>query len=83
MHVEVAGKGGANGKIQPSEEALAEQEALKEQGNDAFKDGRYTEAIEKYSLALKANPSNSVLYSNRAQALIKVCALCTADIHNV
>lgn len=67
------GKAGAvNGKASPSLEALAQQEALKEAGNAAFKAGNYREAIEKYTLAIKADPSNGVIYSNRAQALIKV-----------
>lgn len=61
-----------NGKQQQSEEAAAHQEALKQAGNAAFKAGKFEEAIEQYSLALDANPANCVLYSNRAQALIKV-----------
>ena len=63
-----------NGKAAVLNEDTAAQERLKEAGNQAFKVGNFQEAIEKYSLAIKAKPSasNSVIFSNRAQALIKV-----------
>lgn len=45
----------------------AEAEKLKTQGNDAFKEGNYIEAISNYSMAINRFSSNPVLYTNRAQ----------------
>ena len=49
---------------------LAEQ--LKEKGNLHFKRGEYEEAISLYSQAISKNPSNPLLYTNRANARLKV-----------
>ena len=67
-----AGKRGGRRKEQPSAEALAEEQELKEAGNASFKAGKYDDAIAQYTLALRANATNAVLFSNRAQAFIKV-----------
>ena len=45
----------------------AEAEKLKGKGNDAFKEGKFTEAISNYTLAINKCSSNPVLYTNRAQ----------------
>lgn len=51
-------------------------ERMKEEGNTAFKTGRYRQAVEMYGQALKVDPTNkginSKLYQNRAMASIKV-----------
>ena len=45
----------------------AEAEKLKGKGNDAFKDGNFTEAISNYTMAIAKVYTNPVLYTNRAQ----------------
>ncbi|ELP85390.1 serine/threonine protein phosphatase, putative [Entamoeba invadens IP1] len=45
---------------------------LKEQGNEAFKAGDYSQALRLYTRALLADPSNAALYSNRAFCYIKL-----------
>lgn len=50
----------------------AEAEKLKGKGNAAFKEGNYSEAISNYSMAISQSGSNPVLYTNRAQAYIKL-----------
>lgn len=49
---------------------LAEQ--LKEKGNVHFKRGEFEEAITLYSQAISKNPRNPVLYTNRANARLKL-----------
>ncbi|KAK3093252.1 hypothetical protein FSP39_013281, partial [Pinctada imbricata] len=44
---------------------------LKSQGNDALKAENFEEAIEKYTEAIKLDPANHILYSNRSAALTK------------
>ena len=44
---------------------------LKGQGNDALKAENFEEAIEKYTEAIKLDPQNHILYSNRSAALTK------------
>ncbi|KAL9132199.1 MAG: hypothetical protein Q9217_000003 [Psora testacea] len=43
-------------------------DALKTEGNKAFAEKKFDEAIEKFSKALEVEPSNHVLYSNRSGA---------------
>lgn len=45
---------------------------LREKGNTLFKEGRYAEARDKYTEALKYDPSNAVIYSNRSAAHSKL-----------
>ena len=45
----------------------AEAEKLKGKGNHAFKEGKFTEAISHYTMAINKFNSNPVLYTNRAQ----------------
>ena len=49
---------------------MAEQ--LKERGNTHFKRGDYDEAIKLYSQAIQQNSGNPVLYTNRANARLKL-----------
>lgn len=49
-------------------------EAAKERGNKHFADGKWQEAIEEYSEALKRNPKNYKVYSNRAACYTKLMA---------
>uniref|UniRef100_H9GEA4 Uncharacterized protein n=1 Tax=Anolis carolinensis TaxID=28377 RepID=H9GEA4_ANOCA len=46
--------------------------ALKDKGNDAFSKGDYEAAIEKYTEGLKKQKDMPMLYTNRAQAYIKL-----------
>lgn len=57
-----------NDQIESSETAAA---ALKNDGNALLVAHKYSSAAEKYSAAIELHPS-SILYSNRAQALIKL-----------
>lgn len=58
----------------------AEAEKLKTQGNDAFKEGNYIEAISNYSMAINRFSSNPVLYTNRAQVKTVWNVSCTFSL---
>lgn len=47
-------------------------EELKNKGNDCVKDGKYIEAVLHYTQAIKMDPNNYVLYSNRSFAFLKL-----------
>eukprot|EP00803_Ostreobium_quekettii_P006900 evm.model.scf_1013.2 EVM.evm.TU.scf_1013.2 scf_1013:16807-22244(+) len=46
--------------------------SLRQRGNDAFKKGDYLRAAATYTRAIKEDPENAVLYSNRCAALLKL-----------
>jgi STIP1 homology and U-box containing protein 1 len=47
-------------------------EQLKEKGNLHFKNGEYESAVTLYSQAIQKNPENPVLWTNRANARLKL-----------
>ncbi|XP_043693435.1 U-box domain-containing protein 70 [Telopea speciosissima] len=49
--------------------------SLKDQGNEFFKAGNYLKAAAVYTQALKKDPSNPTLYSNRAAAFLHLVKL--------
>jgi len=53
-------------------ERIREATALKEEGNDAFKQKRYQNAVELYGAALKAAPWITACLTNRAMCYINL-----------
>lgn len=49
--------------------------ALKDQGNEQFKSGSYLKAAALYTQAIKLDPDNAALYSNRAAAFLQLVKL--------
>ena len=47
-------------------------EKIKQEGNQFFKEGKWPEAIEKYTQAIKHNPKDHKIYSNRATCFCKL-----------
>ena len=47
---------------------MSSAEELKNQGNLLFSSGNFEEAVDVFTLAISADPSNAVLYSNRSAA---------------
>eukprot|EP00262_Sarcandra_glabra_P009424 TRINITY_DN23806_c0_g1_i1.p1 TRINITY_DN23806_c0_g1~~TRINITY_DN23806_c0_g1_i1.p1 ORF type:complete len:366 (-),score=57.99 TRINITY_DN23806_c0_g1_i1:176-1141(-) len=57
---------------------MAEEEAivsLKDQGNESFKAGSYLKAAALYTQAIKKDPSNATLHSNRSAAFLHLVKL--------
>ncbi|KAI1894092.1 hypothetical protein AGOR_G00112270 [Albula goreensis] len=46
--------------------------SLKQEGNDCVKNGRFQEALEKYSECLKLKPDECAIYTNRALCYLKL-----------
>jgi len=68
--IDIAGKP----NTKPMTEEKLEEEVLKfkEQGNAAFKEGKFEEALQHYNKALELSPSNIHLYGNRAAVFIRM-----------
>jgi len=47
----------------------------KDEGNVLFRENKFAQAVERYSEAIKRNPTDHTLYTNRAQTYIKLMAL--------
>ncbi|KAJ0035366.1 hypothetical protein Pint_24748 [Pistacia integerrima] len=58
--------------------AEAEETSLKDKGNEFFKAGNYLKAAALYTQAIKQDPSNPTLYSNRAAAFLQLVKLSKA-----
>jgi len=63
-------------KTQADKDILSPEEALefKNKGDDAFRTGKWPDAIKFYSESLKRNPDNEKVYNNRATAYCKLMA---------
>jgi small glutamine-rich tetratricopeptide repeat-containing protein alpha len=61
-----------------TEDKKGQAEKLKLEGNDCMRQGKYREALEKYSAAIELDPSNAVFYSNRAAAKTQLNMLSSA-----
>ena len=66
----------AAAKREMSSRQQEQLEEAKAAGNEAFKNGKFQEAIKHYSIGIdisgKKNPASAVLFSNRALCHIKV-----------
>ncbi|XP_053673993.1 uncharacterized protein LOC128724290 [Anopheles nili] len=67
----------SNGKAVPEKESGKSNlnltaDELKEEGNRCVKAGNFTEAILHYTHAIKLNPVDAILYSNRSLAFCKI-----------
>ena len=60
----------SGGNIESSKISAAE--GAKQIGNEAFRSGRYEDAIRRYSEAIYLNPKEAIYYSNRAMAHLKL-----------
>lgn len=54
---------------------MAESKSLKDEGNEFFKAGNYLKAAALYTQAIKKDPSNPTLYSNRAASFLNLVKL--------
>ncbi|CAN6338870.1 unnamed protein product, partial [Urochloa humidicola] len=59
-------------------EGVSPSAALKDQGNAQFKAGSYLKAAALYTQAIKLDPDNATLYSNRAAAFLQLVKLSKA-----
>uniref|UniRef100_K3Z8A0 Uncharacterized protein n=1 Tax=Setaria italica TaxID=4555 RepID=K3Z8A0_SETIT len=59
-------------------EGVSPSAALKDQGNEQFKSGSYLKAAALYTQAIKLDPDNATLYSNRAAAFLQLVKLSKA-----
>jgi stress-induced-phosphoprotein 1 len=53
-------------------------EEHKQKGNELMSESKFIEAIQEYTLAIKRNPTNANLYSNRCSAYTKIMDLTNA-----
>nr|XP_009773831.1 PREDICTED: RNA polymerase II-associated protein 3 isoform X2 [Nicotiana sylvestris] len=60
------------------ESEVKAETTLKDQGNEFFKAGNYLKAAALYTQAIKKDPSNATLYSNRAAAFLHLVKLSKA-----
>ncbi|CAK1581070.1 unnamed protein product [Parnassius mnemosyne] len=57
---------------EPKKDSPLSAEELKNKGNECVKDGKFIEAVLHYTHAIKMDPNNYVLYSNRSYAFLKL-----------
>ncbi|XP_069115192.1 tetratricopeptide repeat protein 12-like [Argopecten irradians] len=62
----------ANERAERRKKRQKEANVIKEKGNEEFRQGKFEKALEYYSEALQKVKDNTVLYTNRAQTLIKL-----------
>ncbi|GMN46760.1 hypothetical protein TIFTF001_015936 [Ficus carica] len=64
-----------SGAAGASEGGGGEEKSLKEKGNEYFKAGNFLKAAALYTQAIKQDPNNFALYSNRAAAFLQLVKL--------
>lgn len=62
-------------RVGSSEGGGGKETSLKDKGNECFKEGNFLKAAALYTQAIKQDPNNSALYSNRAAAFLQLVKL--------
>ncbi|PON79999.1 N-terminal acetyltransferase A, auxiliary subunit [Parasponia andersonii] len=62
-------------RVGSSEGGGGKEKSLKDMGNEYFKEGNFLKAAALYTQAIKQDPNNSALYSNRAAAFLQLVKL--------
>jgi len=69
----------ADKKTKSEVEELSPAEASREDGNSAFRAGKYREAVDWYTKAIELESAKAVAYSNRAMAYLKLECFAEAE----
>lgn len=56
----------------PRKPGSSNPEALKDQGNKCFMQGRFTDAVQNYTKAINLDDTNHIYFANRANAYLRL-----------